>query len=93
MPAEWILRETSSYDTLGNAFFSLTEHAIPLRWRRPLVITSSFHMLRSRSAFDGVFALARASGLSEAVPSYLATDDVGLDPAVLQVRPSAAFML
>ena len=28
-----MLKEMASYDTIGNAFFALTIHAVPLRWR------------------------------------------------------------
>ena len=33
MPAKSILREAASFDTIGNAFFALTMHAIPAGWR------------------------------------------------------------
>lgn len=32
-----MLKEMASYDTIGNAFFALTIHAVPLRWRYALV--------------------------------------------------------
>lgn len=41
-----LLREVSSYDTIGNAYFALTIHALPRKWRRLCVVTSDFHMPR-----------------------------------------------
>lgn len=52
-----ILTESQSYDTIGNAFFSRVIHADPLRLRRLLVITSDFHLERTRAAFQWVYGL------------------------------------
>ena len=49
-----ILTETSSYDTLGNAYFSRVIHVQPRDFKRLLVITSAFHMARTESIFMGV---------------------------------------
>lgn len=53
-----ILKEVSSYDTVGNGFFALTIHSIPAGWRRCSIVTSSFHMPRSRAIFELCFSLA-----------------------------------
>lgn len=42
-----LLKEVSSYDTVGNAYFGLTIHAIPAGWRKVAVVTSAFHMART----------------------------------------------
>jgi uncharacterized SAM-binding protein YcdF (DUF218 family) len=59
--ASSILKETASYDTVGNAYFSLVSHAIPAAWRRLAVVTSAFHMPRSRALYEGVYELAGKS--------------------------------
>jgi uncharacterized SAM-binding protein YcdF (DUF218 family) len=41
-----IFCESTSYDTIGNAYFSRVQIVEPLGWRRLLVITSRFHMAR-----------------------------------------------
>ena len=99
-----MLKEASSYDTIGNGFFALTIHAIPAAWRhatrqpytlspaargaplvldlgtqsdegqmmwlscgggrgcrRLAVVTSDFHMPRSKSIFQVTAALAGSS--------------------------------
>lgn len=57
-PASSILKEEASFDTVGNALFGLTTHALPAGWTRIAVVTSSFHMPRARAIFSKTFALA-----------------------------------
>lgn len=60
VPAEQILVEASSYDTIGNAFFARTIHTDPAGLRNLAVVTSAFHMARVRRVFEWVFALDAA---------------------------------
>lgn len=55
------LQETASFDTVGNAYMSLCIHALPAAWRRLAVVTSDFHMPRSRALFADIFRLAGQS--------------------------------
>lgn len=57
IPAERILTETCSLDTIGNALFARLIHIDPLRLRRLLIITSEFHMSRTAFIFRWVFSL------------------------------------
>jgi hypothetical protein len=57
IPADRILIETHSYDTIGNAFFSRVIHTDPLGLRRLLVVTSDFHLERIQLAFDWIYRL------------------------------------
>jgi len=41
--------ETTSFDTIGNAFFARTDHCSLAGWKRLLIITSEFHMDRTRA--------------------------------------------
>ena len=83
LPATSLLKESGSYDTVGNAWFSLTTHAAPAGWKSPLVITSAFHMPRSRACFEWVFSLQPALG---GVPRFLSTPDRGMAPDVAAAR-------
>jgi uncharacterized SAM-binding protein YcdF (DUF218 family) len=89
--ASRVLLESWSLDTIGNAAFARLMHADPGGWSRLLLITSAFHMPRTRAIFEWVFALpptlptpvraaARASALQleyeEVTESGLADDDV-----------------
>jgi uncharacterized SAM-binding protein YcdF (DUF218 family) len=58
VPPEHLLKDTASMDTIGNAYFTLVQHAIPRGWRSALIITSAFHMPRTRAAFEWVWGLS-----------------------------------
>jgi len=77
-----ILVEESSYDTIGNAFFSRVIHVVPRGFRRALVITSAFHLARTEAVFRWVYSLDGpvCSLEFESVP------DVGIDAAALEAR-------
>lgn len=52
-----IYKESWSLDTIGNAYGIFTHHAIPRNLRNFLIITSDFHMPRSKAIFSHVFSL------------------------------------
>jgi uncharacterized SAM-binding protein YcdF (DUF218 family) len=57
IPKGRIYKDAWSLDTIGNAYAALTMHAIPLNLRKIIIITSDFHMPRTRSIFSQVFSL------------------------------------
>lgn len=61
VPVSDLLKETSSYDTVGNAYFSLTMHVLPAGWHQVAVVTSEFHMPRTMQTFNDCYALANQS--------------------------------
>ena len=75
--------ETTSFDTIGNAFFARTDHCSLAGWRRLLVITSAFHMDRTRAIFDWVFGTTPHEGFEL---TYLATPDESLTPDAVAAR-------
>jgi len=76
-----ILMEESSFDTIGNAYFSLLIHAIPRGFERLLVVTSAFHMPRTEAAFRWVYGVEGNRSLE-----FLAAPDTGIDAADLAAR-------
>jgi hypothetical protein len=52
-----VLEETISRDTVGNAYFLRTMHADVAGLRNLIVVTSRYHMPRTRVIFEKVFAL------------------------------------
>jgi hypothetical protein len=82
-PRERILAEWVSRDTIGNAFFSRVLHAEPREWKNLLVITSAFHMPRTREVFDFVFNLSPKRGFKLGFES---TPDAGLSDSLLAAR-------
>jgi uncharacterized SAM-binding protein YcdF (DUF218 family) len=78
--------EESSYDTIGNAYFSRVIHAIPRGFRRILVITSAFHMPRTEAIFRWVYGL---DGPGPACSlDFDPVADAGIDPDALAARAS-----
>lgn len=65
VPAAHLLKETSSYDTVGNAYFALTMHALPAGWRKLSIITSAFHMPRTQAIFESCFEIAARDTLGD----------------------------
>jgi hypothetical protein len=55
--ANRILTEISSYDTIGNAHFARLLFTEPLQLKNLLIVTSEFHMPRTKAIFEWVFHL------------------------------------
>lgn len=83
-PAARILQDTWSLDTIGNAYFARVAHAEPAGLRRLLVITSAFHMPRTRRIFEWVFGLPPLRAPFELV--FEAVPDTGLYAEALAAR-------
>lgn len=47
-----IYKEWSSYDTIANGFFSFTNFILPLKLKNIIIITSKFHMDRTKLIFE-----------------------------------------
>jgi len=77
-----IALEESSYDTIGNAYFSRVVHAIPRGLRRILVITSEFHMPRTEAAFRWIYGLDGQACELE----FESTPNLGIEPDALRAR-------
>jgi hypothetical protein len=82
-PASQVLTETSSYDTIGNAWFARMLHAEPRNLRRLLVINSEFHIARTEVAFRWVFGATPQPGYEL---HFEASPDVGVTPVGLEDR-------
>ena len=81
-----ILSEISSYDTIGNAYFSRMLFAEPLSLARCLIVTSKFHMPRTEAISRWVYSLA-PTRLGYTL-SFLSTPDEGLTSQALEARQS-----
>ncbi|MDR3688280.1 MAG: YdcF family protein [Fimbriimonas sp.] len=81
---ERVLTETCSYDTIGNAYFARTIHTDIRPLHRLMVVTSEFHMPRTRAIFDWIFALPPLAWDYEL--TYQAVPDVGMDEEALAAR-------
>lgn len=84
VPADRILAETASYDTLGNAFFTRVIHTDIRKLSRLHIITSAFHLERTQQAFTFIFNLQPQS--TQYVLSFAGVANRGLTPEVLISR-------
>ena len=88
VPKQYLFAETTSYDTISNAFFTRTNYADMAGWKNLLIITNEFHMQRTKKIFDWIFQ-APSNGITEALPYalyYLSSEDVGLSEGALSIR-------
>jgi len=80
-----ILMETTSYDTIGNAYFLRTQLSDILGFKKMWIVTSKFHMPRSRAIFEWIFSAS--GGASEGYQlGYIATEDLGRSEEEIKVR-------
>lgn len=54
VPANSIISENKSRDTVGDAFFS-KKIALKFNWKKLLVITSEYHILRAKKIFEFIY--------------------------------------
>lgn len=78
-----IYKEWSSYDTIANGFFSLANHVIWRKWKNIVLITSEFHMPRSRKIFEWIYSLHTAKQYNF---TFESVSDAGLDDDLIENR-------
>lgn len=55
VPKNILFKEWTSYDTIGNAYFSKLLLVDVFSWENLLIITNDFHMERSKAIFEYIF--------------------------------------
>lgn len=83
-PAELILIEASSYDTIGNAYFARVIHTDPARLHKLAVVTSQFHMQRTEAIFRWIFSVPPDASAYDL--TFITVPDTGMAPEVLVAR-------
>lgn len=82
-----VYAETTSYDTISNAFYSRAAFAdVNERWNRVLVVTNEFHVGRSKAIFDWVFHAPPVNKDSAYELYYLSCNNVGLADEAVKSR-------
>lgn len=76
-----IKHEWSSYDTIGNGFFSFLNFIIPLKLNKIFVITSKFHMKRVQIIFNYFKKLFNI----EVIIEYINSNN-NMDREILKIR-------
>ena len=82
IPPNDIYREWSSYDTVANGFFAFSNFIIPMKLKKCVMITSEFHMVRSKLIFDWINKLY--GNIVEIL--FISVSDEGLDKEIIDNR-------
>lgn len=87
---EHVRIENCSFETLGSAYFLRMLHINPLNLKKFTVITSEFHMPRTKCVFDWIFSLPFSQcekSISEKYNiAYIGTENIGIEKEVLEER-------
>ena len=76
--------ETTSYDTIGNAFFARVGHTdLMENWKNLLIVTNEFHMERSKAIFEWIYRLGDQKRYNL---YFLESPNVGLSAEALEAR-------
>ncbi len=92
IPSQDLFVETTSYDTISNAFFARLNFCDIVQWKKLLIITNEFHMGRTKLIFDWIFHApngGKNNNGNDDTPYelfYLSVPDVGLSEDAIEAR-------
>jgi len=89
IPSSKIFAETTSYDTISNAFYSRTSFTDIVGWRRLLIVTNEFHMDRTREIFQWIFGAENTALQGSSHPYelyFLSCSNDGLSEEAIHAR-------
>jgi len=81
-----LYREWASYDTIANGYFSLLNFVFPMDIKSVLVITSDFHMPRSKAIFEWIYSLWSKSTNQPISLDFLEVSTKYLDNEIIEAR-------
>lgn len=82
IPASAIYREWASYDTIGNGYYFYTNYVIPLNIKNIYIITSDFHIKRTKIIFNFFNNIFKTS----LNINYISTENYNMNENTLKIR-------
>lgn len=82
IPKNILMREWFSYDTIANGYFSYINFTKIRNWKNILVITSNFHLERSKLIFEWIYSLNNIKYNLD----FIGVSDNGLDMNIINSR-------
>lgn len=83
VPSNNIYKEWGSYDTIANGFFAYTNYILPMNCKNILIITSDFHMPRSKFIFNWIVKKLNDNNINL---YYESVTDKGIDSEIINCR-------
>jgi hypothetical protein len=80
-----LLFETASLDTIGNAYFAKLIHIDRLGFRNLLIVTSEFHMPRTKEIFNWIFSLVGTTPRQYKL-DFVSVSDDGISKDIINPR-------
>lgn len=82
VPPSAIYREWASYDTIGNGYYFYTNYVIPLNIKNIYIITSDFHIKRTKIIFNFFNNIFKTS----LNINYISTENYNMNENTLKIR-------
>jgi len=82
IPKNILMREWFSYDTIANGYFSYINFTKIRNWKNILVITSNFHLERSKLIFEWIYSLDNIKYNLD----FIGVSDKGFDINIINSR-------
>ena len=82
IPKNIIMKEWFSYDTIANGYFSYVNFTKMRNWKNILVITSDFHLERSKLIFSWIYSLENIKFNLD----FIGVSDLGLNNDIISCR-------
>ena len=77
-----IMREWFSYDTIANGYFSYVNFSKIRNWKNIIVITSNFHLLRTKFIFNWIYSMENKNYNIK----FIGVSDEGIDREIISIR-------
>jgi len=83
IPKNILMREWFSYDTIANGYYSYINYSKIRNWKNIMVITSDFHIKRTKLIFEWIYSLEKDE---KYIFNFIGVSDEGLNKEIIKIR-------